>query len=105
MFLLEEDLADVITLKCLLRDLLIMRDEVLILIVAKILHIFQDDSVGLVVNPREKALEALSALQLDVYFVGKKIFYSRYAHLIKYTCKKSILLHQVSQHLHLLLAV
>lgn len=80
MLLLEEDLADVITLEGLFRDLLIMRDEVLILIVAKILHILQDDSVGLVVNPREKALEALSTLQLDVYFVGKEIFYSRYAH-------------------------
>lgn len=80
MFLLEEDFADVIALKRLLCDLLIMRDEVLILIVAKILHIFQDDSAGLVVNPRKKALEALSALQLDVHFVAKEIFHSRYAH-------------------------
>ena len=80
MLLLEEDLADIIALKRFLCDLLIVRYEVLILIVAKILHIFQDDSVGLVVNPREKTLEALSALQLNVHLVAKEIFHSRYAH-------------------------
>jgi hypothetical protein len=77
---LEEDLADVIALKGLLRDLLIMRNEIFILIVSQVLNIHQNDRVGLIVDAGEQPFEPLPALELNVDFVIEEILDCRYAH-------------------------
>lgn len=60
MFVLAENLADVLELELFLGNLFVMRDAMKILLVAQIFNIFEGNCASFVVNSWEKALELLT---------------------------------------------
>jgi hypothetical protein len=50
MLFLEEDFVDIIGFKCLLRKFLVMRNEMLVKLISKILDVLQYDCAGLVID-------------------------------------------------------
>ena len=60
MFVLAENLADVLELELFLGNLFVMRDAMMILLVAQIFNILKGNCASFVVNSWEKALELLT---------------------------------------------
>lgn len=72
MFLFHENFIDVFRFECFLWYLFVVRHPVLVMLVAKVLDVFEHDLVGLVVDAPEKSFKALPAFELNVDFVGEE---------------------------------
>lgn len=53
MLLFKENLIDILTLECLLCDFHVMRDAVLVILIAKVLDVFEDDEIALIIDSTE----------------------------------------------------
>lgn len=97
MLFLEEDFVDIIGFKCLLRKFLVMRNEMLVKLISKILDVLQYDCAGLVIDATQQPLETLTTLQLDVNLVVEKILNWKHAHILIYYGNRQ-LINQINQH-------
>jgi hypothetical protein len=79
-FLLKQDLLDVLSPKPLVGNFLIMWNEILVSLVTQILHVLKSDGLVFIVDRTQEALELVTALELDANLVAEKVLDCWQAH-------------------------
>jgi hypothetical protein len=79
-FLLKQDLLDVLRSKAFVSNFFIMRNEIFVSLVAQIFDILEGDGLIFIVDRTQEALELVTGLELDADLVGEKVLDCRQAH-------------------------